>query len=383
MSRRAFGSVRKLPSGRWQARYTGPDLTEHRASNTFAFKRDAEAWLGAEDRLIAGGGWVPPAKRQAKSGTAAISVGEYVERVIQRRATRSRKPLAPTTVDLYRKDFRLELEETLGGIALTDLTPSMVSAWVDTPTKARTQKGRAYDLLRSALNEAVEEELIERNPCRVRGAGKPAPARKGEVLNVDQILTYLEAVPKRYRVALMTAAWCGLRSGEVRGLRRCDVDLAARTVTVAQAVSRIYVGEHELEWRVDDPKTTAGLRTVTMPEMMVAPMCDWLLNLPVAGPKGWLFPAMVDPRQPIQSSVLYEAHAKGKRAIGLPELTVHDLRRTTATLAAQGGATTAELMRLLGHTTAAMAMVYQRATDARDQERAKRLNEQLRKAAGI
>nr|WP_300148177.1 tyrosine-type recombinase/integrase [Propionicimonas sp.] len=78
--------------------------------------------------------------------------------------------------------------------------------------------------------------------------------------------------------------------------------------------------------------------------------------------------------------MLHEAHVKGRTAIGMPDLTVHDLRRTAATLAAQGGATTAELMRLLGHTTAAMAMVYQRATDARDQERARRLDEQIMNA---
>nr|WP_300148174.1 hypothetical protein [Propionicimonas sp.] len=175
MSRRAFGCVRKLPSGRWQARYTGPHLAEHKAPVTFAFKKDAESWLGAEDRLIAGGGWVAPARRQAAASAGAVTVGDYVERIIQRRATRSRKPMAPTTADLYRKDYRLELQEPFGAVQLTALTPAMVAAWVDAPTKARTQKGRAYDLLKSVLNDAVEEELIEKNPCRVKGAGNPPP----------------------------------------------------------------------------------------------------------------------------------------------------------------------------------------------------------------
>jgi integrase len=379
MSRRAFGSVRKLPSGRWQARYTGPDLAEHKAPNTFAFKKDAESWLGAEDRLIASGGWTAPVRRQAAAGTAAVTVAEYVERVIQRRATRSRKPLAPTTADLYRKDFRLEIEEPLGGVALVGLTPAKIAAWVDAPTKAPTQKGRAYDLLKSVLNDAVEEELIARNPCRVKGAGKPTPMRRGEALSVDQVLTYLEAVPERYRVALMVSAWCALRSGEVRGLRRSDVDMTAQTFSVVQAVSRVRTGPtaKSLEWRVAGPKTAAGVRTVTMPAVMVEPMRNWIAQLPMAGRDGWLFPSVTDLRKPIQSSVLHEAHAKGRNAIGMPDLTVHDLRRTAATLAAQGGATTAELMRLLGHTTAAMAMVYQRATDARDLERARRLDAQI------
>lgn len=57
---RSFGSIRRLPSGRYQARYVGPDLARHTAPTTFALKRDAEAWLGAEDRLIASGAWTSP-----------------------------------------------------------------------------------------------------------------------------------------------------------------------------------------------------------------------------------------------------------------------------------------------------------------------------------
>ncbi|MGN7249111.1 hypothetical protein ACTHQ1_15465 [Janibacter anophelis] len=51
-----------------------------------------------------------------------------------------------------------------------------------------TSNGRCYDLLKSVMADAVEEELIDRNPCRLRGAGKPAPRRKGEVLSVQEAL---------------------------------------------------------------------------------------------------------------------------------------------------------------------------------------------------
>lgn len=117
-SRRAFGSLRKLPSGRWQARYTGPDLEMHAALSTFVFKKDAEAWLAEEDRLIARGEWKPLRQRRTEEELAHTTVGEYVERIIQRRATRSRKPIAQTTVDLYRKDYRLEIAEPLGNLTL-------------------------------------------------------------------------------------------------------------------------------------------------------------------------------------------------------------------------------------------------------------------------
>ena len=61
--------------------------------------------------------------------------------------------------------------------------------------------------------------------------------------------------------------------------------------------------------------------------------------------------------------------------MGEPDMRVHDLRHVGATLAAQAGATTKELMRRLGHTTSAMAMRYQIAAAERDAAIAERLSE--------
>ena len=171
----------------------------------------------------------------------------------------------------------------------------------------------------------------------------------------------------------MTAAWCGLRSGEVRGLRRRDVDLINGVLRIEQAVSRIRADAHRFEWRIAPPKTAAGRRTVAMPEVMIEPMREWLTSVPVTGRDGLLFPAG-DHRSPMNGTVLREAHLKGRDAIGRPGLTIHDLRRTAATLAAQDGATIREVQRMLGHTTVAVAMVYQVASDRRDMDRAGRLN---------
>jgi len=385
--RRGFGQITQLPSKRYRARYTGPDTALHNAPTTYLRKEDAEAWLVDERRLISEGRWTPPAQRKADLIAAAVAaakpvltVGEYVERVIQRRSTRSRKPIAPTTSDTYRKDWRLR-SGPLNDLPLTDLTPAIVANWWDSlPATSLTSNGRCYDLLKSVMTEAVEDELIDRNPCRVRGAGKPAPRRQGQALTINETLAYLEAVPARYRLPLTIPAWCGLRSGEVRGLRRCDVDLQEQTIWVRQGVTRVRKDDHSFEWRIAGPKTQAGHRRVALPSFLVDPMRTWLATTPMTGATGLIFPA-TDGVSPMPESCLWEAHAKGKRAIGRSELTIHDLRRTAATLAAQGGATTAELMRLLGHTTVNMAMVYQVASDDRDRDRARRLDEQIRTAA--
>lgn len=62
-TRRAFETLRRLPSKRWQPTYAGPDLARHAAPSTLTAKIDAEAWLAAEQRLIERGQWTPPLGR--------------------------------------------------------------------------------------------------------------------------------------------------------------------------------------------------------------------------------------------------------------------------------------------------------------------------------
>ena len=375
MPRRSFGYIRKLPSGAYQASYVGPDLVRHPAPQTFTRKAFAERWLLDEKDLTARDDWMPPELRSQRRANPTLDA--WFEQVLKLRATRTRKPLAPTTVDLYRKDWRLRVSSELGTIQVTKLTPSRITSWwsgLDPSTPA--QNARAYALLRSVMRDAVDDELIERNPCRLKSAGKPAPAHTGEAITVPELFTYLEAIPESRRLPLMIAALCGLRSGEVRGLRRRDVDLKAGVLHVEQAVSRVRTDNHHWQWRVAPPKTSAGIRTVALPGPVMDALRTWLHEAPVTGRDGLLFPSR-DGRSPMGDTTLRDAHKRGRDAINRPTLTIHDLRRTAATLAAQGGATTKELMRLLGHTTVQVAMLYQVADEERDRARARRLTEQL------
>ena len=120
--RRGFGQITRLPSKRYRARYTGPDTALHNAPTTFLRKEDAEAWLADERRLISHGDWTPPGRRKAEMIAAAmreaapeLTVGQYVERIIARRSSRARKPIARTTSDTYRKDSLLRPPEVRPG----------------------------------------------------------------------------------------------------------------------------------------------------------------------------------------------------------------------------------------------------------------------------
>ena len=100
-AKRVFGEISKLPSGRFRARYTGPDLNRHSAPGTFVARIDAEAWLAEQERAISRGDWRVPKKVVAQ---APETLGEYAKAVVARRKLR------PATVALYDKLLRLTIE---------------------------------------------------------------------------------------------------------------------------------------------------------------------------------------------------------------------------------------------------------------------------------
>ena len=378
-TRRAFGALRRLPSKRYQASYLGPDGRRHLADSTFLVKADADRWLREEEILIDRAEWTPPAtRRPVEQAPDRVTLKAYAEANITRRARRSRRPITPTTRDLYDKLLRLAILPGLGHLPIDEITPNHIRHWHDNlPPETPTQNGNAYTLLKSLLADAEDEELIDRNPCRIKGAGKPAPNRTGQSLTVGELAVYGMAVRERCLMPLLLAAWCGLRSGEVRGLRRCDISSDGTHIKVDQAVTRVGTGKQRT-WRIAAPKTAAGRRTIAVPPHLVEALADWLAvwDSNNSDRQALLFPAL-DGVHPMSDSVLREAHKAGCEAIGRPEVTLHDLRRTGATLAAQASATVREVMRMLGHTTSTVAMLYQTALDARHDERAKRMSELL------
>lgn len=387
-TRRAFGAIRRLPSARYQASYIGPDHRRHLGHSTYLRKADAEAWLRDEELLIDHREWTPPAGRDPQVSDMP-TLAEYAETVIERRTQRARKPLRQSTADNYRKLIRLTIAGTpLGLLRLNAIAEQAVQRWHShLPPDRPTQNGNAYNLLHSILADAADEHLIPSNPVRIKGAGKPAPKRTGIALTMPELLAYLDAVQPTgrhdmqltsdRRMALMIAAWCSLRSGEVRSLRRCDVDDDGATVHVVHTVTRIGTGDKR-RWHIGPPKTAAGVRTVAVPDLAAQILCAWLVDWdrrhPDA-PRDRLLLTALDGTSPMAESTLRDAHLLGRDAIKQPTLTIHDLRRTGATLAGQSGATVRELMRRLGHTQPGVAMIYQVADDERDRAVADRMGQ--------
>lgn len=364
MSRRDFGTLRKLPSKRWQARYIGPDGKRHTAHATFQRKGSAEGWLDSEARLIERGEWTPPKTRDPNAVPDLPTLGVYAETRIRARETRSRKPLRARTAEEYRRLTAGPLAP-LNSLRLDEITPRVIQDWHAKLPDTPTQNGHAYSLLRSVMADAVDEELIERSPCRLRGAGKPSPKRAGEVLTASELVDYLAAAAPERRAILALTALCSLRSSEVRALRIGDVAADGSMIWIRQAVTRLDHGAQTARFVIDAPKTAAGTRSVAVPPSIQPLLVEALQIREGHAPEALLFPAR-NGTTPLNDSVLYKAHKRAAEAIGRDTLTLHDLRRTGATLAAQAGATTREIMRRLGHTRPDVAMIYQVADDARD-----------------
>jgi integrase len=238
--RRRFGSIRQVPSGRYQVRYRGPDGLMRPADRTFDTETDANVWLTVTEAEMVRGEWIDP-------DAGRVPLGDYAAKWIAQRPR-----LAPRTVALYESLLRLHIEPTLGRLHLAALTPARVRSWraglLEAGVGAVTV-AKSYRLLRGVLTTAVDDELIRRSPCRVKGAGREkSPERT--VVGIEEVYALADAIAPRWRALVLLAAFGGLRWGELAALRRNRLDLDAGTVRVDSSVIDIegHLSEGPPKW---------------------------------------------------------------------------------------------------------------------------------------
>nr|WP_267808615.1 site-specific integrase [Streptomyces tirandamycinicus]MCY0984839.1 tyrosine-type recombinase/integrase [Streptomyces tirandamycinicus] len=285
-----------------------------------------------------------------------MSFGAYAATWITERG------ISASTADLYRSLLRNHLGPTFGRVALGDITPAMVRAWrvarLDAGAGA-SSVAKSYALMRAVLMTAVEDRLIRRNPCRVKGASV-APTPERPTATVQEVYALAGAIQSRYRALVLLAAFTGLRWGELIGLRRRDLDLDAGTVRVRRNVAELHSGKRLIK----EPKSAAGRRTVAIPEVIVADLVTHLAIYAEPGPDGRVFigAKKATPRRNHFGKLWRTACDQA----GIKGLHFHDLRHTGNTLAAATGASTRELMTRMGHSSARAALIYQHATAERE-----------------
>lgn len=348
MSKARYGSgtVRRLPSGKYQARVYGLD-GKQRAVGSYMTRKDAERAL-ADARVAAG------RSKWGKTDGPTQTLTQYAEVWLAERRVK------PRTSDHYRALLDHHVLPGLGSYRLRDISPALVRQWHSELTTGPTMQVHAYGLLRTILGTAVTDDIIAANPCHIRGAGTAKRTSKTEIATVEELATITEAVPDRYRAMILLAAWCSLRQGELFELRRADLDLPRAVVHVRRGVVR--AGGQVI---VGDPKSVESKRNVPIPPHILPALEHHLTKH--TGPKkdALLFPARHGGH--MAPATLYKVFYPARNKAGRPDLRFHDLRHTGATLSAQVGATVAELMARLGHSTASAAMRYQHAAEGRGQ----------------
>ncbi|MGH2930570.1 MAG: site-specific integrase, partial [Solirubrobacteraceae bacterium] len=344
---RTFGSIRRLPSGRYQASYWH-EGERYTAPHTFTAKATASAYLSGVESDIRRGGWIDPS-----AGT--VSLKDYSAQWLDRRPE-----LSVRTVELYRYLLDRHVTLMLGASTLAGLSPSKVRAWHAGIAKVHpSTAAKAYRLLSTILKTAVADGLILTSPCKVKGAGvERSPERP--LATVAEVGALADAMPERLRLLVLLATWCQLRRGELLGLRRCDIDVLHATLAVEQSRTILTTGRS----LVKAPKTAAGRRVLSIPPNVLPQLTDHLEQFVAPETDALLFTG--EHGGPLSPSVLSKAWKDARDEIVRPDLHLHDLRHVGLTLAAATGATTAELMHRAGHSSPAAALRYQHASRDRD-----------------
>lgn len=371
-TRREFGSIRKRGKT-YQARYVGANL--QRYAKTFPTYADADGWLTTAEREMHLGIWEPPGTVARKAKVARLTFEDYAEEWLTRR------DLKPRTRNHYRNILDAHLIPKFGSQAVTAITAEEVRDWYAALLRDKpTMRAHVYALLRTILTSAVAEDVIDANPAKVRGAGTSRRASKTEPATLGELETIAKASGEKWGTMVLLAAWCALRFGELAELRRKDVVIEPEATdeegeTLARrGVIRVRRGVVRVEGQhiVGDPKSEAGIRDVAIPPHLVPALETHLARFGEPGPEGLLFAA---DRGYLTPTTLYRWYYPAREAAGRPDLRFHDLRHTGAVLAAQTGATLAELMSRLGHSTPAAALRYQHAARDRDGEIARLLSD--------
>lgn len=245
---------------------------------------------------------------------------------------------------------------------LAAIKPKDVREWyVQTLRDRPTMRSHAYSLLRTIMASAVVDEIIDANPCRIVGAGRAKRVHKIRPASVGELATLTAEMPERLQLMVTLASWCALRFGEAVELRLGDIDLSAEVIRVRRAAVRTKGA-----YTITTPKSDAGVRDVAIPPHIIPHIEEHLANHVDRGRDSLIFPA--DNGGHLQPSTLYRHWYRARAAAGRPDLRWHDLRHSGAVLAAATGASLAELMERLGHSTPAAAVRYQHAAAGRGRE---------------
>lgn len=352
-----MASIRRHPkSGRWQVRYR--DTSGRQRSKTYLKKADADKFASVVEADKLRGTWADP--RLAKTPFA-----EWWEQ-----HTAAKVHLKPATLARTESIGRNHLLPTFGSMQLGAITKQTIRTWVSGLVSRSYAPGtirKAYQLLSSALEAAVDEGLLPHSPAR--GISLPRGERKEmRFLSTEEVARLADAIDPRYQAMVYTAAYTGLRLGELTGLAVEHVEFLNRRLRVMRSLSEV---KGKLSFT--DTKTSGSRRTIQLPAFLVDILAAHIAEYP--DPSGLVFTSPEG--GPIRQTNFRRRHwtPAVRASVGEP-CRFHDLRHTHAALLIRQGEHPKVIQSRLGHSSITTTLdTYGHLFDGLDEAAADRLDQ--------
>lgn len=332
------------------------------------------------------------AERRLTEVLSAVDRGTYIEpsrQTLERYLLDEWLPacaarIRPTTVESYRHLIELHVVPAIGRVTLAQLTPLSLTKFYGTLLTSGRVRGSGglsprtvryvHSIIRKAMSDAVAWRLLPTNPCDGAVPPSAAAAKSPEmkVWTADQVRAFLDFTREdRDYITWHLAVSCGLRRGEVCGLRWSDLSLDATPPTLSvkqQLVESMY------RLTFAPPKTARGKRLVVLDPVTVSALrahrarqAAERLALGAGYDDHDLVVARLD-GTPVHPNNVGQHFRRQIVKAGLPLIRFHDLRHTHATLALQAGIHPKIVSERLGHASTSFTLdVYSHATPSMQQ----------------
>jgi len=352
---------------KWAAQIT---IEGKRKSKYFDKKGDALKWLREMQNQIDQG---------LTLKGLDLTLAEFLDRWLEMK----KGTVKENTLYDYRNYINRDILPLLGNLKVAEVAPDHVQQLIS----AKHQQGlatasvlRIFRILNAAFKYAVRLGIIPRNPADV--VDRPRQRRKEmKVWDETQVISFISSIEgTRWEALFYVAVTTGLRRGEILGLKWTDLDWVSRNLTIQRQVTT--VAGKGLQFH--PPKSAAGRRVVVLGERDIEKLQKHVHlqeQMKAFAGDRWQEHGLIFPST--KGTILspwnvYKAFKELSKKAGLPEIRLHDLRHTAATLMLKQGVHPKIVQERLGHSDIALTLnTYSHVLPTLQNEAAAKLDELL------
>ncbi len=348
------GTIRKRSDGRWEARIIIGHKNDGTPMYKSAFAKTQKSALKELHQLI-------DLYRDVNlSEECRMTLGEWMDKWLDEYMLFT---LRESSINGYRNLIDHQIKPHIGDKRLASLTTADMQKFYNKIKRqgrvnehhfhgkelSNSMVRKVHMVLHQALNVAVRERLIVRNPTIGTTIPKKTYTEK-QVLCDSQLERFMEAikVDKYWYDFFYLEIMTGMRRGEICGIKWSDIDFGAGTLSIRRTVTSKKGGGVS----IGETKTTTSERTIILPPSVLT----LLREKKVDAICEWVFPHYTNPSDPLHPDSAYGKLKTLLKNAELPLIRFHDLRHTFATQAMQGGVDAKTLAGILGHTDASFTL---------------------------